>query len=106
MGGVTIPEPGQAVLVRGRPAVVGDVRAHQSNGAAVHLVEVEYFDEWDFPAEDTVLWETEVEARVLREVGLPQIDRRAAPDPPDRLAAFLDALRWSSTVRLPGLTSD
>ncbi len=28
------------------------------------------------------------------------------PDPPDRFAAFCDALRWSSVARLPGLTGD
>ncbi len=50
----------------------------------MHLVDVEYLDGWDFPADDTVLWEVEVGARVLPGGGL----------------------RWSSIARLPGLTSD
>ena len=64
----TTPEPGQAVLVRGRPAAVRDVRGQTGNEAAAHLVEVEYLDGWEFPGEDTVLWEAEIDARVLQAV--------------------------------------
>lgn len=98
------PEPGQAVLVRGRPAAVCHVRAHTGNEEAAHLVEIEYLDGWEFPAEDTVLWEAEIDARVLQGGGLPRVGDGIAPDPPERFAAFCDALRWSSVARLPGLT--
>ena len=54
------------MLVRGRPAAVRDVRAHTGNEAAAHLVEIEYLDGWEFPAEDTVLWEAEIDARFSR----------------------------------------
>lgn len=101
-----IPEPGQAVLVRGRPAAVRDVRAQTGNEAAAHLVEVEYLDGWEFPGEDTVLWEAEIDARVLQGGGLPRVGDGLDPDPPERFAAFCDALRWSSVARLPGLTSE
>src|SRR5688572_27950275 len=100
------PEQGQAVLVRGRPAAVRDVRAHTGNDSAAHLVEIEYLDGWEFPAEDTVLWEAEVDARVLQGGGLPRVGDGIAPDSPDRFAAFCDALRWSSVARLSGLTGD
>lgn len=102
----TIPEPGQAVLVRGRPAPVRDVRAQTGNEAAAHLVEVEYLDGWEFPGEDTVPWEAEIDARVLQGGGLPRVGDGLDPDPPERFAAFCDALRWSSAARLPGLTSE
>ena len=100
------PEPGNAVTVRGRPATVQDVRAHAGNGEACHLVDVEYLDAWEFPAQDTVLWEREADARVLPTTGWPRIGDGIRPDDPQRFAAFCDALRWSSSARLPGLTGD
>jgi hypothetical protein len=101
-----IPEEGQAVLVRGRPAAVRNVRSQTGNEAAAHLVEVEYLDGWEFPGEDTVLWEAEIDARVLQGGGLPRVGDGLDPDPPERFAAFCDALRWSSVARLSGLTSE
>ena len=100
-----IPEPGQAVLVRGRPAAVRDVRAQTGNEAGRHLVEVDCLDGWEFPAEDTILWERR-STRGLRGGGLPRVGDGLNPDPPERFAAFCDALRWSSVARLPGLTGD
>lgn len=100
------PEPGNAVSVRGRPATVQDVRAHTGNGEACHLVDVDYLDTWEFPAHDTVLWEREIDARVLPGTGWPRIGDGIRPDDPELFAAFCDALRWSSSARLAGLTSD
>jgi superfamily II DNA or RNA helicase len=101
-----IPQPGQAVLVRGRPATVRDVSPFTGDGPAVHLVDVEYFDGIEFPAEDTVLWECELDAEVLSGGGLPRVDDGLEPDHPERFAAFCDAIRWSSVTRLPGMTGD
>ncbi len=101
-----IPEPGQAVLVRGRPGAVREVRAHTGDAAASHLVDVEYLDGWEFPAEDAVLWEAEIDARILQGGGLPRVGDGLQPDSPERFGAFCDALRWSSVARIPGLTSD
>jgi len=103
---VALPEEGQAVLVRGRPAAVRGVSAHGHDGEVTHLVDVEYLDAWDFPAEDSVLWEREIGAQVLKGGGLPRVDELPALTDPEVFAAFCDALRWSSAVRLPGLTSD
>ena len=100
------PEPGNAVSVRGRPATVQDVRPHSGNGEACHLVDVDYLDTWEFPAHDTLLWEREIDARVLPGTGWPRIGDGIRPDDPERFAAFCDALRWSSSARLPGLTGD
>jgi hypothetical protein len=101
-----IPEAGMAVLVRGRPAAVREVRRYESDGPAVHLVDVEYLDDSEFPGEDSVLWEREIDAKVLRGGGLPRVADGLAPDDPERFAAFCDAVRWSSVARLPGLTGD
>lgn len=103
---VDTPQPGQAVLVRGRPATVRNVDPFTGDGPTVNLVEVEYFDGNEFPGEDTILWEREIGAEVLKGGGLPRIADGIQPDHPDRFAAFCDAIRWSSVARLPGLTGD
>ena len=103
---IEIPEAGMAVLVRGRPAAVRDVRSHETDGPVAHLVDVEYLDGSDFPGTDSVLWEREIDARILTGGGLPRIDDGLQPDDPDRFAAYCDALRWSSVARLPGLTGN
>lgn len=106
----SIPEPGQAVLVRGRPAAVRERVEHADavTREVYSVVDVEYLDGWDFPGEDRVIWEREWNAQVLRDAGLPRDldDPSVRPDPVDRFHAFTDALRWSSLARVPGLTSD
>jgi ERCC4-related helicase len=100
-----IPESGQAVLVRRRPAVVRDVEPSKNGPSTIHRVEVEYLDGWNHPPEDNILWELERDAAILTRAGLPRIDDpQSQPDPPDLLGAFTDALRWSSIPRIPGLT--
>lgn len=98
------PEQGQAVLVRGRPATVRGVRSHDGEAGALHLVEIEYIDDWSYPTEDSILWELELDARVLTGSGFPDLsDLTTQPDPPERYGAFVDAVRWSSVSRIPGL---
>jgi hypothetical protein len=63
---VALPEPGQAVLVSGRLAAVETVRPYAHDGEVTHLVDVQYLDAWDFPGDDAVLWEREIDARILR----------------------------------------
>ena len=106
MPAATAPEPGQAVLIRGRPAAVQAVRPYPGSDELTHLVDVEYLDAWDFPGEDAILWEREIGARILSGGGLPRIADMPAITEPEVFAAFCDALRWSSAVRLPGLTGD
>lgn len=91
-------------MVRGRPAAVREIRVEGAADGTSHLVELEYLDGWEFPGEDTVLWEAEVGAEILSRQGLPRLEDGLLPDPPDRFAAFCDAMRWSSVARLPGLT--
>ena len=110
VAGHSVPEPGQAVLVRGRPAAVRDRIEHvdAATRQTFHLVDVEYLDGWDFPGEDRVVWEREWKPAILRDAGLPRglDDLSQRPDRLDRFHAFLDALRWSSLARVPGLTTD
>ncbi len=91
-------------MVRNRPAVMRDVAAYGGNGrgGVLHLVDLEYIDGWDHPAQESVLWEREVSPRVVSRLALPRLDDPASrPDPPDRFAAYLDSIRWSSAAYLP-----
>lgn len=96
-----IPQVGQTVYVRARHARVRDVRvySHALTGGNLHLVEVDYLDEQRFPESDTVIWEREVDARVVQSLRLPRLDE-GQPDPPARFQAFLNAVRWSAVNRL------
>ncbi len=52
-----LPEVGQAVRVRKRLATVRAVDPYESrNEGRLHLVEVEYLDDCQFPAADQLLW--------------------------------------------------
>jgi hypothetical protein len=99
-----LPQQGQLVLIRKRPAIVRDTRQTQDQytSQALNLLQVEYIDGWDFPSEDNILWQREVSARVLSDVTLPNIN--AKPDFPDRFSAFIDAIKWSSIGKLPTRT--
>ena len=79
-----IPEPGHAVSVRGRPATVVEVRRHEDRDGSCHLVEVEYLDTWDLPAQDTLIWERELDGRVMAGAGWPRLDDGATALHPDR----------------------
>ena len=55
----------------------------------MNLVEVEYFDGIEFPGEDTVLWECEIGAEILKGGGLPRVGDGIQPDRPDLFARLL-----------------
>lgn len=98
---MTIPQVGQTVYVRARHARVRDVRvySHPLTGGNLHLVEVDYLDDQRFPESDSVLWEREVDARIVQSLRLPHLDE-GQPDPPARFQAFVNAVRWSAVNRL------
>ena len=94
------PEVGQAVRVRNRLATVRAVEPYESRTEGrLHLVEVEYLDDCQFPAADQLLWEVEATARVLGATSLPSVDANR-PDSPAALQAFLNAHRWTRLNRL------
>jgi len=103
------PQAGQSVIVRNRPAVIRDVTAAPGPGPGgeMHVLEVEYLDGYGHPDREALIWEREVDARVLSALRLPKVDDASRPPAdPDGFAALLDALRWSSVGRGSPLADD
>lgn len=97
----TAPQPGQLVRVRSRNFVVSDVLASQMErdllrdaaSASQHLVQLSSVDDDAYGEELSVIWELEPGAEVIENALLPAPD---SFDPPERLDAFLDAVRWGA----------
>lgn len=96
-----IPEPGQLVNVRSRQYVVSDVH-HTSlptnpvlGGVTKtqHLVKLSSVEDDGLGEELQVIWELEVGAHIYEKMELPQPQNF---DSPERLDAFLDAVRWGA----------
>jgi superfamily II DNA or RNA helicase len=88
------PTIGALVAVRGQRWVVSEVEPAGDDSTLVSLQSVEdgrYNDTLD------VIWEVEPGRRVLPSGALPQV-AEGGFDPPERLAAFLDAVRWSAVT--------
>ena len=95
------PEIGQAVEVRHRLATVRAVDAYDSRTGQgrLNLVEVEYFDNCQFPHSERILWEVEATAKVKGTTPMPSVDAQK-PDHPVALQAFVNAHRWTRLNRL------
>lgn len=91
------PQPGQLVRVRGRHWVVADVARSALEDSPQHLVSLTSVEDDAYDESIDVLWELEPGTRVLERATLPQPDA-ANFDDPDRLAAFLDAVRWGAVT--------
>ena len=83
------PAIGALVEVRGRRWVVSEVEA-----AVNTLVELQSVEDGRYGDTLDVIWEVEPGRRVLPSGSLPEVTEREF-DPPERLAAFLDAVRWA-----------
>ena len=93
-----VPEPGQLIEVRRRRWIVNDVQGSalgSGNGNGQHLVTLSSLDEDTLGEELQVVWQIEPGARVLEKAGLPEI---TGWDPPEKLEAFLDAVRWGAVT--------
>ncbi len=97
------PEPGQLVRVRGRHWVVAEVdrstllpSSSLSDGAQ-HLVTLNSVEDDRYDETIEVLWELEPGTRILEQATLPT-PHAGRFDDPDRLAAFLDAVRWGAVT--------
>src|SRR5437763_3981384 len=96
------PEQGQLVCVRSRPWVVNDVRPSTLPASALkptftapqHLLTLSSVEADGLGEELRVIWEIEPGARLIERVALPE---PAGFDPPDKLDAFLDAVRWGAS---------
>jgi phosphatidylserine/phosphatidylglycerophosphate/cardiolipin synthase-like enzyme len=90
------PEVGQLVRVRDRHWVVSDVAASAlDDGGAQHLLELTSVEDDGLGDELSVIWEIEPGTAVLETATLPQPQADRFDDP-ERLDAFLDAVRWGA----------
>src|SRR5437763_4041158 len=95
------PEQGQLVCVRSRQWVVNDVRPSRLPPPALKpavsgpqcLLTLASVEDDGLGEELQVIWEIEPGAEVIEKVALPE---PTGFDPPDRLDAFLDAVRWGA----------
>jgi hypothetical protein len=92
-GAVAVPEPGRLVRVRGRHWVVADVTRSVLTLPPQHFVSLTSVEDNRYDESIDVLWEIEPGTRVLERATLPTPDSEHFDDP-ERLAAFLDAIRW------------
>ncbi len=106
------PEQGQLVNVRQRRYIVSDVAksglpitpTRPLNGHSQHLVTLSSVEDDALGEELQVIWELEPGASIIEKVALPE---PGGFDPPDRLDAFLDAVRWgaASTADIKSIQS-
>lgn len=94
------PEQGQLVQVRSRPWVVNVVKpsslptpAMELPIATQHLLTLSSVEDDGLGEEVQVVWEIEPGAKVIERVALPEA---TGFDSPERLDAFLDAVRWGA----------
>src|SRR5476651_1741966 len=96
------PEQGQMVSVRSRNWMVTDVSASTLPPERLqtgleppqHLITLSSVEDDGLGEELNVIWELEPGARVVEKVALPD---PTGFDSPDRLDAFLDAVRWGAS---------
>lgn len=99
----SIPEQGQLVDVRRRQWVVADINRsllppdplRPNDPVAQHLITLNSVEDDSLGEEMQVIWEIEPGARILEKAGLPT---PKGFDPPERLDAFLDAVRWGAAT--------
>jgi SNF2 family DNA or RNA helicase len=94
MAASVAPEENQLVRVRGRHWVVNEVQPN-SLGEPQHLVDLTSVEDDDLSQDLSVVWEVEPEAHILKKETFPT-PQRGHFDDPERLAAFLDAVRWGA----------
>ena len=86
-------EIGALVAVRGQRWVVSDIEV----GERSRLVSLQSVEDGRYGETLDVIWEVEPGRRVLPSGSLPEVVEHGF-DPPERLAAFLDAVRWSAVT--------
>lgn len=99
-----VPSEGQVVLVRGEYWAVTEVKAQglprssaDEDNQLQHLVSLSSLAEEKLGYEIRVLWELEVGASVLPDLGLPDVVQGKF-DEPQLFAAFLDSMRWGAVT--------
>jgi superfamily II DNA or RNA helicase len=103
LSNLMIPEPGQLVTVRDRQWVVSDISKGSLPVDAVeteyrephHLISLVSVEDDAIGEELRVIWEIEPGRRIIDHAALPVPDPKEFDDP-ERLEAFLDAIRWGA----------
>jgi superfamily II DNA or RNA helicase len=92
----TVPRDGTLVEVRGQRWVVSEppVPGYDENSTLLTLQSVE---DGRYGESLQVIWEVEPGRKILPVGSLPEVTATGF-DPPERLAAFLDAVRWSAVT--------
>ncbi|GGZ28038.1 DISARM system SNF2-like helicase DrmD [Streptomyces poonensis] len=96
-GAERLPEEGNLVEVRGQSWVVARVDASSGANRSATLVHLQSVADGRFGDTLSVIWEVEPGRRVLPAGSLPDASN-GSYDSPNRLAAFLDAVRWSAVA--------
>jgi len=100
---VVLPEVGQVVRCRDRVWAVNDVEPSTlptdplAGTRPHHLVRMSSLEDDGFGDELAVLWELEPGTHVIPHTELPRPEAGRL-DPPERLDAFLDAVRWGAVA--------
>src|SRR6266702_4911910 len=95
---VVAPEIGELVRIRGAHwVVIGVLESDPGTSTGQTLVDLLSVSDGGYGAELKVIWEVEPGRAVLAAQTLPEVTRTGF-DPPRRLAAFLDAIRWSAVA--------
>lgn len=101
-----LPEVGGIVEVRGSTWAVTDVReqglsrspADEGHAGRQHVVSLQSLEEDRMGEELSVIWELEVGQTILPDQGLPDIINTDSFDDPNRLGAFVGAMRWGAVT--------
>ncbi|MCD4650326.1 MAG: DISARM system SNF2-like helicase DrmD, partial [Candidatus Cloacimonetes bacterium] len=95
------PEQGQLVRLRNRYFIVEDVIPHDTGPAVspITRVSLECIDDDRLGESLAVIWEREVNTRILEDISLPAMQDW---DKPHEFNSFLRAVRWSTTSTLSG----
>lgn len=96
---IEIPNVGQMVIIRERPAVVEDINEYSTLDEVLHAIEVRYLDGWSYPETDTVIWEREWSPKVIKGNMIPKIFD-SNPDVKENFENFINAYRWSTVNKV------
>lgn len=89
------PQVGMMARVRNRRALIAAVEPFDTGPEGqTHLVRLEYVDS-DGPPEDSLIWEREINKKLLEPTALPPVER-SAPMLPAEYDALLRATRWTA----------
>ena len=101
-----LPEVGNIVEVRGATWAVTNVSeqglsrspADESRSGKQHVISLQSLEEDRLGEELSVIWELEIGQTVIPSRGLPDVISADSFDDPNRLGAFVDAMRWGSVT--------